>query len=163
MDRKMLKLPLEACQIIKSHRHYRIYQHVKPNLCQTLQIQEVWRETGGNTRSRFGKTWKLRKRIWRLRKRSKWRWDVWTQSQRAVRKRLVYKNDSIFQQKNGKMESSVRWWQWGLHRYRGDWESRNCFTWLTLATCIFCWKFNQNFLLFLFYEKTSSCMYKMPF
>ena len=43
------------------------------------------------------------------------------------------------------------------------WGSRNCFTWLTLATCTFCWKFNQNFLLFLFYEKTSSCIHKMPF
>ena len=30
--------PLKAWQIIKYHRHYRIYQHVKPNLSQTLQI-----------------------------------------------------------------------------------------------------------------------------
>ena len=87
------------------------------------------------------------------------RWVMWTQSQRAVWKRLVYRNNSIFQRKNGKIQSSVWWWQWGLHRYWDDLGSRSCFTWLTLATCIFCWKFNQNFLLFLFYKKTSIKLY----
>ena len=36
---KGAKITPKAWQIIKSNRHYRIYQNVKPDLCQTLQIQ----------------------------------------------------------------------------------------------------------------------------
>ena len=62
-------------------------------------------------------------------------------------------NISKKKKKNGKIKSSVRWWQWGLHRYQGDWGSRNCFTWLTLATCIFCWNLITTFHCFC-YMKT---------